>query len=635
MNKLTVKLENETVTIFQPGPEDSLGQGLRFFGEERIIGLDVETTFFTDLSAFDKDFRIRLLQFGTKNKALVLNMELPNSRLFAIEVLQNPELIFCSHTNIDVLSVYNFLGVDITGRNIDTRMLAAMAAPDDRLGGNDLKSLASKHISSDLLNAQEELETKFRELKSLAFPDKRHTKASVQRYGWDHIDVYDDTYVKYAGLDAIVCRRLLDILISETHATTELLNMETWLSAQATRIQLRGMRLDIPKLEALSKEAKAATQNAEARILEATKLPARSPKLTSWLTSAGVSWEGLPVTAKGSPSLTRETVGKLKSQEVSQTAASVIADIEDFKNHQDALLKTDGILSHLTDSGRIHPRLNTLGAVTGRMSSSNPNFQNFSKEDSRLRGLFLPDKGKVLLTADFDQIELRVVAALAVEHKMIDAIHEGIDLHQLTADEIGVTRKMAKMINFLIVYGGGGKHLSDKADIPLEEAQRHVRTFRERYKSIDQFSRKLGQRREYVTSISHRRIPVGTVKKTGEKRTYANVNYVVQSSARDLLVHAWYKFAQRGRGHQVWFPLHDELICQASQHDVDATLKDMQECMTFDFMGVPITATAVPLYDENGVSRWMTADHAQLMKKVRRFAATSSKASTDIERNVS
>lgn len=573
-----------------------------------LYGLDVEGTRLDDLGQWSPDFTLRLIQFATVGYAWVLNLSDPDQRAAAIELLRDPTVTFCSHTNMDVLSVALQLGVDITARNIDTRQLAVMAAPDDRLGGNDLKTLTNTYLGPQLAEAEQVLHERFRHL----WPGRKNAKkADVEAFGWANIPSDDPSYVVYAGLDAVACRRLVDCLIPATGAPASLLQVEVWLAAEANRIQLRGMRVDRAALDALHAEAVAETTAAEAIIKEiANGIPARSPKLADWFGLHGADWSHHPRTDTGRPCLDKLAVRLLAGYDLDPDARTVAEQLVRFKAHQDALNKTTGILSHLTSDGRLHPALNTVGTVTGRMSSSGPNFQNFSKSDPRLRGLFLPDEGHVLVTADFDQVELRVVAALAREQKMIEVIRSGGDLHQLTADEVGISRDLAKMTNFLIVYGGGGKALHEQAGVPLEDAQEIVSTFRARYPAINELARQMS-RMDPVRTVSHRRVPV-TRNKTGDPRFYANINYLVQSSARDLLVDAWHRFAvDHGRADMVWFPIHDELVLHVPEDLEEQVKAEVEQCMNFSFLGVPISATAVTLRDANGQSRWMTSKHAE------------------------
>lgn len=619
MRSFDLTLGGRDAVVHAPLPEEFDPAAFRvLFPPGHLYGLDVEGTYMTDLGQFDPDFRLRMIQFATEGYAWVLDLSCANQAEIAVELLSHPEAWFASHTPMDVLSVALRLSCDITRRNIDTRTLASMAAPDDRKGGKDLKNLTDTFIGYELSLAESRLHERFAQMWAQRGERKNAKKADIHAHGWENIPADDEAYVIYAGLDAIAARRLVPVLMDAASAPEALLRTEIWLAGEASRMRLRGMRADEAALRALSEEATRETSQARARVTELTGgLSPLSPKLAGWLAGHGARWEGHPVTDTGRPSLDKHHAHLLLEMPLDADGREVASELLRFKAHQDALTRTNGILARLTPGGRVHPELNTVGTVTGRMSSSGPNFQNFSKSDPRSRGIFLPDEGKILIACDLDQVELRVVAALAREQKMIDVILSGGDLHQLTADEIGIDRQTAKMTNFLIVYGGGGAALSTQAGIPLEEARGIVRVFRERYPAIDALSRVLGERTDYVRTISGRRIPV-TRDKKGNPRTYANINYVVQSSAREILVHAWHRFAhEHGRADDVWFAVHDELIVQAVPEEADQVMAEVTGCMTLDFMGVPISASAVKLIDEHGVSRWMPGSHAEKIAAAR------------------
>jgi DNA polymerase-1 len=242
-----------------------------------------------------------------------------------------------------------------------------------------------------------------------------------------------------------------------------------------------------------------------------------------------------------------------------------------------------------------------------------------------MRGLFLPEPGYTFVTIDFAQIELRVVAALAREEKMIETIVSGGDLHQLTVDLLAergviITRDQAKVVNFLIVYGGGAQALWQQTGIPLDEATHIINTWRDQYTSISALAKYLGMEREAIRTVSNRRLPVTRVKgsgaNAGDIRSYANINYAVQSAAREVLVDAWMRLEDgHSRPGIVWLPVHDELVLQVPDGEVDAVIADAEHSMRMEFRGVPIEADAVVLRDENGISRWMTGKRAEQIAK--------------------
>jgi DNA polymerase-1 len=431
-------------------------------------------------------------------------------------------------------------------------------------------------------------------------------------------------FIRYAGLDAIACRRLAEILVPQTQAPAKLIQVDQWLHVRATRQRLAGKRIDTGMLDEMLTEAREVTGRAKTNAeLLTGGININGPKILPWLAEHGVDWdqwEGAR-TETGAPSLAKDNVKLLLDFPLKDPGVEVVELMIEQKGHLDLLRKTEDISKRLVD-GRIHPLLNPIGATTtARMSSSGPNVQNFSKKDPRMRGLFLPEPGCTFVTIDFDQIELRVVAALAREEKMIETILAGGDLHQLTVDllaEYGVeiTRDIGKMANFLIVYGGGGKALHEQGGIPLDVAWEVVRGMREQYPSIDAYSKWMGMEREAIRTISNRRLPVTRVKGSGERagdiRSYANVNYAVQSAAREVLVDAWMRLEDGyARPGVVWLPVHDELVLQVPDAEVDAVIADAEAAMTMEFRGVPVTASAIVLRDEHGVSRWMTGRHAE------------------------
>jgi DNA polymerase-1 len=176
------------------------------------------------------------------------------------------------------------------------------------------------------------------------------------------------------------------------------------------------------------------------------------------------------------------------------------------------------------------------------------------------------------------------------------------------------------VVNFLIVYGGGAKALWEQTGIPLDEAAAIINTWRERYSSISALAKYLGLEREALRTISNRRLPVTRVKgngpNAGDIRAYANINYAVQSAAREVLVDAWIRLEDgHSRPGIVWLPVHDELVLQVPDDEIDAVIADAEHSMRMEFRGVPVEADAIVLRDENGVSRWMTGKRAEAIAK--------------------
>lgn len=582
-----------------------------------LYGLDVESTYMTDRGQFDPEFRVRTVQFGNADTAWVFDLADDLQREQAAALLTDERNSFVSHTDMDVVSVWVTFGIDISARNVDTRMLASQADPD-RETPADLKTLATLHGMPELEEADGAL---YAWMKSVWPGRKNSKKADIEAHGWNLLaampaEEWPEVFTRYAGLDAIAAFRLAHVLTPRTQAPAEVLVADQWLHVRATRMRLSGKRVDVPRLKALKAEADTTADGAKAKAMDLTDgVNINGPKVLPWLAQHGVDWDTWPgpLTDSGAPSLAKDAVRLLLDYPLDEVGRQVVDEMIVHRKHMDLQRKTTDITARLVGD-RIHPLLNPVGAsTTARMSSARPNMQNFSKKDLRMRGLFLPEPGYVLGTIDFAQVELRVVAALAREDVMLETIRAGGDLHQLTVDELAtagvtITRDQAKIVNFLIVYGGGAYALHTQTGIPMTEAGDIINAWRERYRSISALATYLGYEREAIRTVSNRRLPVTRNKKTGDTRHYANINYAVQSAAREILVSSWMRLERdKGRAGIVWWPIHDELVLHMPEDEAEAIMADAEDSMRMDFRGVPITADAVIFRDEDGVSRWMKA----------------------------
>ena len=270
MRTFTTPLGDTEVTVVAPEPANFDPEAFcEAFPRGATYGIDVEGTYMGDLAQWDPDFEIRLIQFATEAYAWVLDLADPEQEKAAVGLLADETTWLCSHTPMDVLAVFARLGVDITLRNADTRVYAKMADPDS-LGGLDLKSLSVLHGMPQLAEYDQKLDKRFLELWLAAGGKRGAARDDVARYGWSAISETDETYLVYAGLDAIACRRLLPILTAASGAPRELLEIETWLAGQANRIQIRGMLVDQAKLDQISGSAQEVADRTRALVAERT-----------------------------------------------------------------------------------------------------------------------------------------------------------------------------------------------------------------------------------------------------------------------------------------------------------------------------------------------------------------------------
>ena len=250
-----------------------------------------------------------------------------------------------------------------------------------------------------------------------------------------------------------------------------------------------------------------------------------------------------------------------------------------------------GFLAAADPAGRVHPQVNTLRAKTARMSITNPALQTLKKHDPRLRRCFTADPGHVLISCDFSQVEVRVAAALADDPTLEQVIMSGADIHDATAALMygeGFTdeqRTISKRATFGTIYGGGARALASQTGVSEDTARQVIQRWRRTYPRVIAYGRRLAELAEVVTA-SGRRIPADPA------RPYANANYAVQSTARDLLLAAVYTLVTRYQVGGLWLFVHDEIIVQAPEHDAERVRGLLERAMTSTFRGLPIVADA-------------------------------------------
>jgi DNA polymerase-1 len=627
--KTTLGGDRVTIVAPRPGTFDR-ERFVETFPGGALYGLDVESTYLTGAGLWDPAWRLRTVQLATETEGWVLRPDDPAQASAVAALLADESAEFCSHTQIDTLAVLRGLGVDIADRNLDTHVLSIMSAPDDTLGQADLKTVTTRFGMPELKRADVALGRVFDRMYREAHPEvgRKAVKVStLEQFGFDNVDLDDPVFLGYAGLDAIAVRRVVPKLVEATRAPVHLLRNERWLSTQVTRMRATGWRIDRPAAEALHAETEAVVAEVTAEMAEVTDglKPTQGKALVEFFGREGADWSNHPQTKGKAPSLGDGAVGRLESPalhpDLSAKARRAAALYGRHASVLDRLRKTEAILAGLDCNDRIHATILSIGTVTGRMSGSGPNMQNFAKVDRAMRGLVLPDTDDdVLISTDFSQIELRVLAALAREAVMIEVITGNGDLHQLTADLLGITRQEAKTVNFLIVYGGGGAKLAAQLNWARteDECKGIIREYWGQYPAIADLRERLQDETDAITLLSGRRVPVGYTK-DGDRRYWANLNYSIQGNARELLVGAWRRFVETNKipGVRVWLPVHDELVTQAPRARAAEVAEAVRAAMTFDFLGVPIVAESDVLLDEADVSRWMSGDTARKIAELK------------------
>jgi len=279
-----------------------------------------------------------------------------------------------------------------------------------------------------------------------------------------------------------------------------------------------------------------------------------------------------------------------------------------------------------SSTGRLHTTFGQTGTATGRLSSANPNLQNIPIRTELGRGIraaFIAEPGHVLLTADYSQIELRLLAHFSRDPLLVEAYRRGDDIHTLTASQVfGVPplmvtpdhRRQAKVVNFGIVYGLSPFGLSQNLGIEPAEAKQFIANYFEQYKGVRAFIDKTLEeaRRDLKVRTLHGRIrPIPDINsKNANQRGFAErtaVNTPLQGTAADLIKIAMIRIdtalQERGLKSRMTLQVHDELVFEVPEEEVDTMQSLVREQME------KVQALAVPLLVEMGTgSNWRDLD---------------------------
>lgn len=380
------------------------------------------------------------------------------------------------------------------------------------------------------------------------------------------------------------------------------------------RMEEHGILVDVPYLRTLATELQQDKKALEAKmekLIGKTINPASPAQLSEVLfTDLGLPTKGIKKGKTGYSTAASE-LEKLRGMH------PLIELIEDHRELAKMLSTYVETLPDLADKeSRIHTTYNQAIAATGRLSSTDPNLQNIpirTELGRRIRRAFVADKGYTLLSCDYSQIELRLVAAIAHDQKMLEAFREGKDIHTATASAIWNIplaevskdqRRIAKAINFGIIFGQGPQGLSQVAGISYADAKQFIATYFEVYKGVQTYmteTKALAHTQGYVETLSGRRryLP-DLASQMHQLRAQAErmaINMPIQGTDADLMKRAMIEvdrllpsFSPDSR---LLLQVHDELVLEVPDSEVTKVAKTLKELMeSVEKFGVPLLVEA-------------------------------------------
>jgi DNA polymerase-1 len=278
------------------------------------------------------------------------------------------------------------------------------------------------------------------------------------------------------------------------------------------------------------------------------------------------------------------------------------------------------------ETGRVHTSYSIAGAATGRLASTDPNLQNIpvrTEEGRRIREAFVAEGGNVLVSLDYSQIELRILAHIADIPELKAAFARGVDIHAMTASEMfGVpiedmdpmVRRQAKAINFGVIYGISAFGLANNLRIPREEAKQFIDAYFERFPGIRGYmerTRDFAKAKGYVETLFGRRVHTPEINAKGPAAAFAYraaINAPIQGSAADVIRRAMIRVpdAIRGLPARMLLQVHDELVFEVAEAAVDETVARVRAVM--EGAAAPAVALSAPLaVDVGSGPNWAAA----------------------------
>jgi len=577
LKQFTHLVAGEQVTINVVESEDDL-DGFKTFirANLRLLGCDSETT---GLDIFSDTFRCRLVQFGTATESWVVPVEHGGAFVdAAVRSLKGVQRLIFQNAAYDLQVFDRCFGLpmeELWPKVVDTKILAHLVDPrskEEGGTGHSLEDLTRKHIDTKVADSVKTL------MKELAAA----TKSKVGEI-WKTVELDNPQYLLYAGMDPILAARLLGKLKPLIPSVSvKLISYEHKLAEVCAMMERTGFLLDEEYARDLSESLHCAELDFN---WKAGQMGCENVNSTDQVADVLES-RGVKIT-QTTPTGRRKVDKVLLERLVDDGDEFAHAVVEAKKARKWRTTWVDGFLTQMDGAGRCHPSINPLRARTARMSITGIPAQTLPAGDAVIRRCFIADPGQTIASIDYQAQELRVLAGLSGDPTMQAAFRNDDDLHQITADASGVARKIGKMVNFAYVYGSGPRNIAEQADIDLATAKKVIAGFEAAYPKVKELSKRLQREatmRGYITT------PTGRVLPVDQNRPYAALNYMVQSSSRDITAGGLIRLHEQGFTPYLRLPIHDEILVSIPKDKAQWGASKIADIMSTTFRGVNVLA---------------------------------------------
>ncbi|WP_431941624.1 DNA polymerase [Nocardia grenadensis] len=584
MKELSYRIGGESVSVRVLENRDDTIEFEQWYEtvDTPLMGLDTETT---GLNTYSGD-RLRTVQFGDHRSGWVIPVEKDelfwNTAGWALTNRHGRDFVL-HNASFDLQVIQRGLGIpmeELWGNVWDTRILSHLVDPrgqEEGGMGHGLEQLVRAHIDPVVAEEVKNLMTKLAK-------EHKVTKNQI----WSVIDIDHPEYNLYAGMDPVLAirlfRKLTPLVPPESRG---LIRYEHRLAEICSYLERTGFLLDVDYTRKLSDQLQAEELEAafHADAFFDVDMVNSTEKVADALEELGIRIK------ERTPSGKRKVDSKLLESlvegepEIGSPAHLAAAVIEAKKARKWRTTWIDGFLDGMDPDNRVHPSINPLRARTARMSITGIPAQTLPSGDWMVRRCFIADPGELIASVDYAAQELRVLAALSGDETMREAFRTGADLHQLTADASGVDRKIGKMVNFAYVYGSGPKNIAQQGGIPVPVAQQVIKGFEARYPRVKELSDRLSKEAKQNGQIV---TPTGRILPVDQSRAYSALNYMIQSTSRDITCRAVVKLHDAGFTPYMRLVIHDEILASVPEKKAKWGAEEIGRLMTMELKGVTI-----------------------------------------------
>jgi len=530
----------------------------------KLIAVDTETT-----SLNPRQAELEGIGWGDGKKQYYIDWGICDFRDEAIDAFKSlfktHEIIF-HNAKFDIKIFKVVLGIDYPDKIHDTMIMSWLLNENRGHGLKDLTTTILKRKVVKYDQVQKEV-TLFDDAESIRQEMADYCCADVK----NTFDLFTEFKPKMEEEDLWYCYGTIELPLIKV----------------LTDMELKGVTIDVSKLQQLAKKAESILLEKESLVQTLVgneNINIRSSKQLRDILFTKLNIIPERMTPSGVPSTDNETLKELAKE---NSAVQAILDFREFDKLNGTYLKG---LQEKAEEGVLHTDFLQHRTRSGRLASANPNLQNIPVrfDEFDVRQAFVPRKGYKFIIADYSQIELRVVAYFSQEEAMTKIFNEGGDIHQLTADMVGCSRQHAKAINFGLIYGLGPTRLAKDLEISFEQAKAYMQTFFHQYPKLTSyisFVQNSGLYAGYVNTLTRRRRRFNFSRSSskGEIESIKRklINTKIQGSAADLMKIAMLRInrALKGLDAYMLIQIHDEVIVEAKEDIIDEAMAKVEDAM--------------------------------------------------------